>query len=67
MQTKIMLIIDDNDPDYVRLYDVQATKRPLMLAILHVDQFADVFGVGAKVELVKRQPCTVTLTMEWEA
>jgi hypothetical protein len=37
-----------------------------MLAILHMDQFADMFGVGAKVELVKRQPCTVTLTLEWE-
>lgn len=66
MRTQIKLIIDNNDQDYVRLYDIQATKRPLMLAILHVDQFADMFGVGAKVELVKRQPCKVTLTLEWE-
>jgi hypothetical protein len=66
MKVKLMLAIDNNDSDYVRLYDVQAAKRPLMLAILHMDQFADVFGVGAKVELVKRQPCTVTMTLEWD-
>jgi hypothetical protein len=66
MRTKVKLVIDNNDPDYVRIYDVQATKRPLFLAAIHMDQFADMFGVGAKVELVKRQPCTCEMTLAWE-
>jgi hypothetical protein len=64
MRAHVKLIIDNNDPYYVRLYEVGG-PRPSFMAMLHVDQFHDLFGPMAVKELQKRQAAACDLTLEW--
>ena len=66
MKAQFNLVIDNNDPKYLRIYDANHGKTPLLLAILHLDQWYDLFGAMGTAELEKRQPCTVTMTLEWD-
>ena len=65
MRTKVKLIIDNNDPDYARIYQFEGSQRPHLAAVLHTDSFTDLFGRESWRELVQRQPCTCEMTLEW--